>query len=346
MTEKSCLIVGAGLSGLMAAQTLQAAGVGVTVLEKAGVVGGRMATRQLLLPQGETPLATFDYGAQYFTVRDDRFESWVQGWLQAGVVVHWSEGFATPDTSSEDASSYRDGHPRYRGRTGMRSIPAHLARKVNVRLKQAVSSARYDGGWLVETEAGEEFTAAALLVTAPVPRSLDLLDRATLSPAVRRTLEQIDYDPCIALLAVLDGPSNVPQPGGLWPGGSAISWMADNEQKGISRRPAVTVHGSPEFSNAHFESAVDEVAHLLLEEARPWLGSDVIAHQLQRWRYSLPVHLHERRYLFTTDPGPVVFAGDAFAGPRVEGAALSGLAAAAALLAFFQENGEGGPDDG
>ena len=335
----------------MAAQMLQSAGVAVTVLEKAGVVGGRMATRQLLLPQGETPLATFDYGAQYFTVRDDRFRGWVNGWLRAGVVVQWSEGFATPDTSSydtssKDAASYRDGHPRYRGRTGMRSIPAHLARKVNVRLKQTATSARYDGRWLVETEGGEAFTAATLLLTPPVPRSLALLGTAALSPEARRTLEQIDYAPCIALLAILDGPSSVPPPGGLWPSGSVISWMADNEQKGISRRPAVTVHGSPEFSSVHFESADDEVAHLLLAEARPWLGSDVIAHQLQRWRYSLPVHLHDRRYLFTTDPGPVVFAGDAFAGPRVEGAALSGLAAAGALLAFFQKNGGGDSYDG
>lgn len=334
MEEARCLIVGAGLSGLMAAHALQGAGVGVTVLEKAGVAGGRMATRQLLPPRGATPPATFDSGAQYFTVRDDRFQRWVDRWLEAGVVVQWSNGFATPD-----ASAYRDGHARYRGRQGMRFIPAHLARKVEVRLKQAVTSARYEEGWLLETESGERFAASTLLLTPPVPQSLSLMDAAALSPGVRQMLERIDYDPCIALLAVLDGPSNVPAPGGLWPGGSAISWIADNEQKGISQRPAVTVHASPEFSDAHFTDAHDEVARLLLEEAGQWLGAGVAAFQVYRWRYSLPVHLHDRRYLFTTVPGPVAFAGDAFAGPRVEGAALSGLAAADALLTFFQEAG-------
>jgi len=334
MDEARCLIVGAGLSGLMAAHALQGAGVGVTVLEKAGVVGGRMATRQLLLPQGPAPLATFDYGAQYFTVRDDRFQNWVDYWQEVGVVVRWSNGFATPD-----AETYRDGHPRYRGRQGMRSIPSHLARKVDVRLKQDVTGARFEERWELETESGECFTAATLLLTPPVPQSLPLLDAATLSPGVRKTLERIDYDPCIALLVVLDGPSNVPAPGGLWPGGSAISWIADNGQKGISQRPAVTIHASPEFSNEHFADGHEEVASLLLEEADRWLGADVITYQVYRWRYSLPVHLHDRRYLFTTAPGPIAFAGDAFAGPRVEGAALSGLAAADALLTFFQENG-------
>ena len=334
MHEVACLIVGAGLSGLIAAHGVQGAGVGVTVLEKSGFVGGRMATRQLLLPKGATPTATFDTGAQYFTVRDDRFRNWVDGWLEAGVAVRWSNGFATPD-----ASEYRDGHPRYRGRTGMRSIPDHLARKVNVRLKQAVTSARYEEGWLLETDGGERFTAAVLLLTPPVPQSLALLDDAALSSGVRQTLERIDYDPCIALLVVLDGPSGVPAPGGLWPGGSAISWIADNGQKGISQQPAVTIHASSEFSDTHFGDADDEVARLLLEEASPWLGSEVVTCLVQRWPYSLPVHLHDRRYLFTTAPGPVAFAGDAFAGPRVEGAVLSGLAAADALVTFLREDG-------
>ena len=334
MKGETCIIVGAGLSGLMAAHVLQAAGLRVTVLERAGMVGGRMSTRQLLLPRGALPLATFDDGAQYFTVRDDRFRIWVDGWLEAGVVVEWSNGFATPE-----ASAYRDGHPRYRGQDGMRSIPAHLARKVALRLKQTVTAARYDGRWLLETESGERFTAASLLLTPPVPESLALLEDAALSPDVRQTLERIDYDPCLALLAVLDGPSKVPSPGGLWPGGSAISWMADNVQKGISEQPAVTIHASPKFSSAHFAEDDEEVARLLLQEAEPWLGADVVAHLVRRWHYSLPVHLHDQRYLITTAPGPIVFAGDAFAGPRVEGAALSGLTAADALLTDFGENG-------
>ena len=72
--QKSCVIVGAGISGLLAANTLKQEAWTVTVLDKGRAVGGRMATRRV----GE---GTFDHGAQFFTVRGERFANLVEGWL-------------------------------------------------------------------------------------------------------------------------------------------------------------------------------------------------------------------------------------------------------------------------
>ena len=59
-------VIGAGIAGLACARTLAQAGCEVTVIEKATKPGGRMASR-------ETPFGSFDHGALYFTVRDERF---------------------------------------------------------------------------------------------------------------------------------------------------------------------------------------------------------------------------------------------------------------------------------
>lgn len=326
-TDAPIVVVGAGLAGLLAARSLQAAGHTVVVLEKGRQVGGRVATRRVSLDEEQA--ATFDYGAQYFTVRNQRFQERVERWRAQGVVVQWSNGFVTPE-----ASLYRDGHPRYRGHESMAAIPRYLARGLDVRLETPVAAVSHDQRWQVQTTAGQRFAAAALIMTPPVPQSLALLahEARALPPESAELLARIDYDPCFAVMAVLAGTSAVPAPGGLWPGGEAISWMADNQQKGISAVPAITIHGSPEFSRAHFEEKLDDVARLLLEEAAPWLGNDVVSYQAKRWRYSIPVHLYHERCLALASPSPLVFAGDAFAGPRVEGAALSGLAAAEAVL--------------
>src|SRR5829696_7187424 len=113
---RSCVVVGAGLSGLAAARKLEDAGVRITVLEKEGKVGGRMRTD--LLDEG-----VFDHGAQFFTVRDERFEEMVQGWVSAGVAEVWTHGFA--DASGE---KQEDGYPRYKGTEGMTAVAEHLAR--------------------------------------------------------------------------------------------------------------------------------------------------------------------------------------------------------------------------
>lgn len=59
-------VIGAGMAGITAARTLVQAGHRVSVFEKSKGAGGRMATRV-------TAYGGFDHGAQYFTVRDERF---------------------------------------------------------------------------------------------------------------------------------------------------------------------------------------------------------------------------------------------------------------------------------
>ena len=65
----------------------------------------------------------------------------------------------------------------------------------------------------------------------------------------------------------------------------------------------------------------------------PWFGTArVVERQLKKWRFATPRQVFPDP-VWCNDDGTIVLAGDAFAGPRVEGAHNSGLAAAHTVLA-------------
>ena len=319
---QSCVIVGAGLSGLVAARTLQKTGVRVTILEKEEKVGGRMRTDRV--EEG-----VFDHGAQFFTVRGEHFGEMVEGWLSAGVAEEWTCGFA--DASGE---KNEDSYPRYKGVRGMTAIAEHLARGLDVRTGGEVSELRRSKrGW--EVVAGSStYDAAALALTGPAPPALALVDGngIPLPEEAREALEGIKYDPCIAVMALLDSEGAVPEPGGVQIGGDPLFWIADNRKKGISKVPAVTIHAGPEWSREQMQEDDEKVSNLLLEEAKDYLRTGVKRTVVYRWENSQPVTPHDEPFVYTEGPPPLVFCGDAYAGPKVEGAVLSGLAAAEKLL--------------
>ncbi|MBV9454841.1 MAG: FAD-dependent oxidoreductase [Rubrobacter sp.] len=319
---KSCIIVGAGLAGLTAARILKDTGVRVKVLEKVDRVGGRMRTDHL--QEG-----VFDHGAQFFTVRDERFERMVATWISAGVAEIWTHGFADQNGKQHD-----DGHPRYRGAHGMTTIVEHLACDLNVQTRAEVTHLRADDRvWKVFT--GDlSHTADALVLTAPVPSTLALVDGSsiTLPIKARKALESINYEPCVAVMALLEGPSGVPEPGGVQIGGEPLFWVSDNQKKGISEVPAVTIHAGPEWSREHMRSDDDAIVRLLLEEAKGYVGMKIKATAAYRWKHSMPLEPYEEAFVYVEGPLPLIFCGDAFAGSKVEGAVLSGFAAADKLL--------------
>jgi len=302
------------------------------VLEGAREVGGRIAT-------GHVGKGTFDHGAQFFTVRSTRFERLVTGWLQAGVAHEWTRGFA----DAEGNHSY-DGCPRYRGSGGMISIARHLARALDVRTGERVIEANVSSrAWEVRTQPGTRDTGAALLLTAPVPLALDLAASGNfeLPDAPRRELENVSYDPCLALMALLDGPTDIPEPGGMQIKGEPLDWIGDNQRKGISAAPCITVHAGPKWSREHFESGDEEIERSLLTFAGERLGRDltsrVVETSISRWRHSWVSQAHPQPCLAASEEPPLLFAGDAFGSPKVEGAALSGLAAADRLIGRSEE---------
>ena len=313
------LVIGAGMAGLTAAAELQRGGRLVLVLDKGRSVGGRLASRRI-------GAATCDHGAQFITARTARFAALVEECRRGGAVEEWHRG----------SGSRPDGHVRWRGHPAMTAVAKYLARGIEMMLETRVVALRAcRHHWSAETETGAVYSASAVVLTPPVPQSLAILKAGAvdLQPEIRVRLEGIQYERCLAVMAVLAGPSRLAPPGGLAPDDGPIAWLADNQLKGISAEPAVTIHATHAFSLEHWERDRQESGRRLLDAANDWLGAEVRTFQVHGWLYSKPLQVDDHPCAMVGQGPPLVLAGDAFAGPRVEGAALSGWAAAEAVLA-------------
>lgn len=327
------VVVGAGAAGLVAAADL-AVDHDVVVLDKARGVGGRLATRRL----GD---ATFDHGAQFVTTHSERFAGFVRGWVGAGVATEWYRGQVGPD-----GVAGHDGHVRYRGTVSMNAVAKHLAEGLDVRRSSRVESLEAEPKhWTLRLDPSGESDRSPLLargvvMSAPVPQALELLDRGGVQLAAddRSALERISYDPCLAVMLSIGDDAVLPEPGAIAPTDGPLDWVADNRSKGISSRRALTVHVGAAASRDWWDRADAEVVDLVAAELRSLTGTapGIADWSVQRWRYARPSTLHAEPCLAAGGVPPLVFAGDAFGEAKVEGAVCSGWAAAAMLRSLIR----------
>lgn len=326
--QQTCLIVGAGIAGVIAARRLKKVGWEPIVLEKSKGYGGRMATRQI----GE---AVFDHGAQFFTMHSMFFRVLVEKMQDDGIVREWSRGFLNGDRILS-----LDGYLRLYGSQGMSAVVAHLAEPLDVRLETDVVRIEAEGpSWRAHTKRGEEFSAAALILTQPLPQALALVQQMpafAFEEELEKRLKEIKYDPCITVMATLDGPSGIPEPGAIASRDpmNPVAWLADNKLKGLSPVDCVTIQASGHFSRQHWKREREEAGELLWQAAKPWLSADRVEMQTHGWRFARPSAVLPENHLLVQQAPPLLLAGDAFGDEfnPVEGAALSGLEAAKHLI--------------
>jgi len=320
MSQSDVLVIGAGISGLLCARLLQESGLRVRVVDKGRGVGGRMATRRWAG-------ACFDHGAQFFTVRDARLQALVAQWQSAGIIREWFRH--APEDSNPN------GYPRYCGVRGMTDVPKHLAAELDVVCGERITGiSREIDVWVATSESGALFYASYLVVTAPLPQALGLLDTSGLDYAAadREALRRMRYAKGLTTLAILEGPSALPDIGFVKVLQHPLSSISDNHVKGISPdQHAVTLHADADFAGQYWDAPDAVRGPLMLAAAQAWLGAPVRDYHCHRWGFTTPLNpWHELHY---TNPAlRLSLAGDAFGGARVEGAALSGIVAAQAVL--------------
>ncbi len=316
-------VVGAGISGLAAARALADNGVAVTVLERGRGVGGRAAHRR------RDGLA-FDHGAQYFTGRDPRFARHVASWVHAGAVAPWAGRIVSLDRT--DAPDDTSPLVRYVGVPGMNAVARHLALGLDVRLECTVDAARrVDGAWWLATGDDRPLGPFDALVLAVPPEQAARLVDLPASPQGEPPPTSL---PCWCAMAAFDVPLPVDFDGAFVNGGS-LSWVArDSSKPGRPPGERWTLHATPEWSAPRLDEARDDVARALLAHCfktlavTPQEPAYLSAH---RWSFARPDAERALQCLWDAHRA-LALCGDWCLGGRMEGAYLSGAAAAGRVL--------------
>ncbi len=326
--ELRVCVIGAGIAGLAAARAIADQGHAVIVLEKARGPGGRAATRR-------AEPYTFDHGAQYFTVRDGRVGHVLGAWLEAGVVAPYTPRLAEIDERGIHPKS-PEGAERYVGVGGMNALARHLAADVDVRASARVSSLhRHDGQWSVMLDDGEELGPFDAMVCTAPPAQADQLLSGVDTPLLG-DLRSIDMAPCWAAMLGFDRALDTAFDAAFVNTGP-LSWIARHHPAKPGREPieAWTVHASPAWSRENLERAPEDVLPELIAAFGRLTGAEDPPHATaHRWRYALPTGDALPTECLWDAEHTLALAGDWATGGRVEGAYLSGCAAAGRVLAL------------
>lgn len=322
MTSPRIAIIGAGLSGLTAAYALKDK-ANVVLFDKSRGVGGRMSTRY-------AEAFEFDHGAQYFTARDPRFQATILGAIEQGVVAPWSgralyktDNGLVPDTGGD----------RFVGTPRMNSWAKSLAQGLNITLGARVTGLIRDvDKWSLSFEDGVTHGGFDYVICAvPSVQAEALLPDDFSGMAA---LKQTQMDACFALMVGFEEPHDFGWDS-LRVSNDVNAWLAVNSDKPdrADGQTTLIVHSAPAWSNLHAEADREWVRTEMEASASKICGRDIsaVSHiALHRWLYASVSASPKCAILFDQRNG-LMACGDWCNGGRVEGAYLSGLAAADAL---------------
>lgn len=295
------IIIGAGMAGLSAAKVLVEKGHDVTILDKGRGVGGRMSTRTI-------ENAKADHGAQYFSVKSAEFQALIADLQTENIAKEWHLA--------------QRQNMRYIGAKGMNAIPKKMATDLTIRLNEKVVLIAEKQ---IKAESGNTYDFDKLIITIPIPQVINLFEtsKISFSEKDKTVINSIEYDPCIAVMAVLKQATEIPS-GGIILENQPVSWIADNFQKGITETPTATIHASAAFSKKHLEDNLQEVAQEMLSSVNQWINPEnIVSTQIHRWRYSLASKRYEKEF-YQIENQNIYLGGDGFGIGNVEGAFLSG----------------------
>ena len=301
------------MTGITLAKNLYPKVFKILILDKGKKIGGRMASKSIYLDKRKF---TYDYGAQFFTVRSEEFQNEVSKWEKKNFVKVWCNGF-----------NKIDGHKRYISIKGMQNLFVRLSNNLNILQNQRVTVIKYANNlWEVKTNK-DIFKSELLIITTPLPQCLDLL-KTNLSLFDNDTIDEIkniDYKKCITLIMVLNLKSNFNYPGAYQRIDCDWDFICDNNLKGISPNVCVTAHASNILSKKIWDFSESRIKDYLLEKIKIRFNLYPEYSLVHKWLYAQSQKNLDGYFRSSNSTKNHLFiAGEIFGGSKIEGAFLSG----------------------
>lgn len=289
MEKNDFIIIGAGLSGLFLGRKLSEKGLTFVILEKSRGLGGRIASRRI-------ENVAFDHGAPSLKPHPLLFE------LLREIGIK--------DAKLGDMGIYVD--------DGMTSIPKLMNSNLPIRKEcKIVHLQRTENAWELHSELGERFLADKVVLTAPLPQALELLETSNVTIQRKSELKQHHYSKSLIGLIITDQEvilkNSFPE---------EIHSVVRMKERNLHPSGYV-VKASDAFSETHFDApeadTLLKLSKLFLESVE---STATIRHgELKKWKYSQPRSVIPRPWFEAADD--LFLIGDSFLYPDARGALLS-----------------------
>lgn len=323
MNKKNIAIIGAGISGLVLANNLKKI-ANVKIFEKARGVAGRMASRH-------NEQFSFDFGAQFFTVKNPKFHEFLQPFIEQKIVENWQANFVEIDGNKiafqrpwDENNQHFVASPKMNSLA--KSLAQGLTQDVDIVLQTKISKISKDQNILQIFDDKENFLGNFdyVLLAIPVHQALELI------PDNFKFINDLKTKEMIGCFAVMLGLKNKPDIAWdcAYVKNSKLSWIAfENSKPNRNLACSLTILSRNLWAKNNLERDLNEVKIELIEEFELVTNSkigDILHSDIHKWRYA---NIGKQNSLssYFDQQNQIGLCGDWCVQGRVESAFLSAL---------------------
>lgn len=317
---KKIAIIGAGISGIIAAKELSKK-YDVQIFDKSRGVGGRVTTRY-------TDKYNFDHGSQFFTVIDERFQSLVDELLKNDILDIWQARFVEIENRKIEARrQWSDKkHIHYVAKPKMNQMPKFLAKDLDFKLQTRIASiVKESDKWLLHDENGNSQGLFDFVITAIPPlQANDVVPDQILYKSKINNYKMLG---CYSLMIGFNEPLNINYDAALVKGDD-ISWISVNSSKPErADNYCLLIHSTNKWAEENIELENPKAQEYLLGVSEKVMGCNLSHHDyinIHKWRYANINQQNDDKFLLDKENN-FASIGDWLIRGRIESAFVSAM---------------------